>query len=113
VTTVIFMRVPFWFVGTFLTNQGMHQMGLKIIKMGEARDALEFACDDASHHQTARAAWFDCGSQEGNLTLALISGWIERHPAKGMWLCPECSRKRDARTSAKSKNVPARSLTSV
>ena len=88
-------------------------MGLKIIEIGDTRAALELACDDSSHRHTGRAAWFDCGSHECNLILALTTGWTERRNAKGMWLCPECSRKRDGRTSAKSKNVPAGSLTSV
>jgi hypothetical protein len=87
-------------------------MGLKIIKMGEAREALELACDYPSHGDSARAAWFDCGSQEGNLALALTTGWTERRNAKG-WLCPECSLRRETRTNAKAKYVSARVLTSV
>ena len=71
-------------------------MGLKTIEIGGAREALEFACDDRSHGHTPRAAWFVCGSHEGNIALALTAGWTERHTTKKLWLCPECSRKRDA-----------------
>jgi hypothetical protein len=35
----------------------------------------------------------DCGSDFGNLSLAIAAGWIERRNAKGIWLCPSCVHK--------------------
>ena len=69
-------------------------MGLKTIEIGDAREALEIACDDRLHGRTPREAWFDCGSHECNVTLALAAGWTKRRTA-GTWFCPECSQRRD------------------
>ena len=65
-------------------------MGLKIFKIGDEREALELKCDSPKHRDEAPAAWFDCGSQTANLALAMTSGWSERHNANGAWLCPQC-----------------------
>ena len=65
-------------------------MGLTTIKIG-AREAVEIACDNAAHHGEQRTAWFDCGSDLGNLSLAMAAGW-ERRKTNGMWLCPRCAR---------------------
>ena len=64
-------------------------MGLRTIKIG-VREAVEIACDNAAHHGEQRTAWFDCGSDLGNLTLATAAGW-ERRKTNGMWLCPRCA----------------------
>jgi hypothetical protein len=54
-------------------------MGLKTIKIG-AREAVELACDNVAHRGEQPIAWFDCGSELDNLTLAMAAGW-ERRPA--------------------------------
>ena len=64
-------------------------IGLKTIKIG-AREAVELACDNVAHHGEQPRAWFDCGSDLGNLSLAMAAGW-ERRKANGMWLCPRCA----------------------
>jgi hypothetical protein len=64
-------------------------MGLKTIKIG-AREAVEFACDNVAHRGEQPIAWFDCGSDLGNLAIATAAGW-ERRKANGMWLCPRCA----------------------
>ena len=70
-------------------------MGHKIFAIGGAREALELSCDRPSHRQGAERAWFDCGTYESNLTLALVTGWMERRNKKGAWLCPQCASKID------------------
>ena len=52
-------------------------MGLKTIKIG-AREAVELACDNVAHHGEQPLAWFDCGSDLDNLTLAMAAGWERR-----------------------------------
>ena len=72
-------------------------MGLKTIKIG-AREAVELACDNVAHRGEQPIAWFDCGSELDNLTLAMAAGW-ERRNANAMWLCPRCAQqdlKRDS-----------------
>jgi hypothetical protein len=64
-------------------------MGLRTIKIG-AREAVEIACDNAAHRGEQRTAWFDCGSDLGNLSLAMAAGW-ERRKTNGMWLCLRCA----------------------
>jgi hypothetical protein len=64
-------------------------MGLKTIKIG-AREAVELACDSVAHCGEPPIAWFDCGSDLGNLSLAMVAGW-ERRNVMGMWLCPRCA----------------------
>ena len=64
-------------------------MGLRTIKIGE-RKAVELACDNVAHYGQQPIAWFDCGSDLGNLSLAMAAGW-ERGKANGMWLCPRCA----------------------
>jgi len=66
-------------------------MGLKSIKIG-VREAVEFACDNAAHRGDPSTAWFDCGSDLGNLLLAMAVGW-ELRKANGIWLCPRCAQK--------------------
>jgi hypothetical protein len=66
-------------------------MGLKTIKIG-AREAVELACDNTSHRGEQPVAWFDCGSDLGNLSLAMAAGW-ERRNADGTWLCPRCAQR--------------------
>jgi hypothetical protein len=63
--------------------------GLRTIKIGE-REAAELACDNVAHHGEQPIAWFDCGSDLGNLMLAMAAGW-ERRKVNGMWLCPRCA----------------------
>jgi hypothetical protein len=67
-------------------------VALKTFKIGE-RDALELACDGVVHRGEPPTAWFDCGSDLGNLALATAAGWTERRNAKGMWVCPRCAHK--------------------
>jgi hypothetical protein len=62
-------------------------MGVKIFGIGDGREAVELTCESPSHAGEARAAWFDCGSGSGNLSLAIAAGWMERRNAKGAWLC--------------------------
>ena len=69
-------------------------MGLKSVKIGE-REALELACDGVTHRGERPTAWFDCGSDFGNLSLAIAAGWIARRNAKGIWLCPRCAHKNE------------------
>jgi hypothetical protein len=57
-------------------------MGLKTIKIG-AREGVELACDNVAHRGEPPTAWFDCGSDLGNLALAMAAGW-ERRKANGM-----------------------------
>jgi hypothetical protein len=72
--------------------------GLKTIKIGE-REAAELACDSVAHRGEPPTAWFDCGSDLGNLTLAMAAGW-ERRNANAMWLCPRCAQQGSARNRA-------------
>jgi hypothetical protein len=72
-------------------NSGERFMGLKSINVG-AREALEFTCDRAAHRGEPAIAWFDCGSDLGNVELALAAGWRERR-VKRTWLCPQCAHK--------------------
>jgi hypothetical protein len=69
-------------------------VGLKSVKIGE-RAALELTCDGIAHRSERPRAWFDCGSDFGNLSLALAAGWKERRNAKGIWLCPCCAHKNE------------------
>ena len=64
-------------------------MALKTIKVGE-REAVELTCDNVAHGGEPPIAWFDCGSDLGNLMLAMAAGW-ERRKVNGMWLCPQCA----------------------
>jgi hypothetical protein len=66
-------------------------MGLKSINVGK-REALEIACDRV-HKGDPPTAWFDCGSDLGNLTLALTIGWTEWRSAKRKWFCAQCAHK--------------------
>ena len=78
-------------------QHGKPLMGLKTIKIG-AREAVELACDNVAHRGEQPTAWFDCGSELDNLTLAMAAGW-ERRNANAMWLCPRCAQqdlKRDS-----------------
>jgi hypothetical protein len=71
-------------------------MGLKTIRLDEAREGLEISCDDRTHDSTPRTAWFVCGPQEQNIMLALAAGWTEQRKSKELWFCPDCSQKREA-----------------
>jgi hypothetical protein len=64
-------------------------MGIERMKVAEC-ETLQFECDDLDHDENiaTRRAWFSCGSQEGNLKLAVACGWIE---AKSRWICPNCA----------------------
>jgi len=66
-------------------------MGVKILKIGAKREALAFVCDCPTHVGGARTAWFDCGSQSGNVSLAKAAGWIEGYEGPDAWLCPQCA----------------------
>lgn len=68
-------------------------MGCKVLAIGDVREALEISCDCPSHRGEARSAWFDCGTHEGNLMLALAAGWKRRRNNKDAWLCTQCARK--------------------
>jgi hypothetical protein len=72
-------------------------MGCKVFAIGDAREALELSCDCPSHREGAGRAWFDCGTYEGSLALALVTGWMQRRNNKGAWACPQCARKNDGR----------------
>jgi hypothetical protein len=72
-------------------NSGERFMGLRSINVG-GREALEFTCDCAAHRGEPATAWFDCGSDLGNVELALAAGWRERR-VKRTWLCPQCAHK--------------------
>jgi hypothetical protein len=74
------------------TGKGKAFMGLRWFKIGE-REALELACDGVAHRGDRQTAWFDCGSDLGNLSLAIAAGWMERRNAKGTWLCPRCAQR--------------------
>ena len=52
-------------------------MGVKVLKIGAKREALALVCDCPAHVDGARTAWFDCGSQSGNVSLAKAAGWTE------------------------------------
>ena len=65
-------------------------MGLKSLNIGQ-RKALEIVCDGV-HKGYPPAAWFDCGSNPGNVELAIVAGWRERR-VKRTWLCPQCASK--------------------
>ena len=75
-----------------LCNRETTQMGCKVLAIGDAREALELSCDCPSHEGQGQA-WFDCGTYEGSLTLALVTGWTQRRNDKAVWLCPQCARK--------------------
>ena len=72
-------------------------MGRKFFAIGDAREALELSCDCPSHREGAGRAWFDCGTYEGSLTLALVTGWTQRRDNKDLWACPQCARKIEGR----------------
>jgi hypothetical protein len=65
-------------------------MGVKILKIGAKREALALVCDCSTHVDGARTAWFDCGSQSGNVSLAKAAGWTEGYGGPDAWLCPKC-----------------------
>ena len=65
-------------------------MGLKPFKIADDREAIELKCDSPRHRGEKPTVWFDGGSRAANLTLALTTGWKERHNSKGAWLCPQC-----------------------
>ena len=67
-------------------------MGLKSFNIGE-REALEITCDSVAHRGELPTAWFDCGSNLGNLALAIAAGWTEWRSAKRKWFCPQCAHK--------------------
>jgi len=78
-------------------------MGCKVFTIGDAREALELWCDCPSHREGVGRAWFDCGTYESNLTLALVSGWMQRQNDKGAWLCPQCASKIDGKSRSRIK----------
>jgi hypothetical protein len=65
-------------------------MGVKFLKIGAQREALALVCDCPTHLTGARIAWFDCGSQSGNVSLAKAAGWSEGYSGSDAWLCPQC-----------------------
>jgi hypothetical protein len=87
-------------------------MGVKIIGIGDGREAVELTCDSPSHVGEAGAAWFDSGSGSGNLALATAAGWMERRNAKGAWLCPQCV-ERNTKKRGGSKNMPTNIVPTV
>ena len=72
-------------------------MGYKIFAIAGEREALELSCDYPSHRQGPGRAWFDCGTNKGNLALALVTGWAPPRNNKGAWLCPQCASKIDGK----------------
>jgi hypothetical protein len=76
-------------------------MGCKVFAIGGAREALELSCDCPSHREGAGRAWFDCGTYEGNLMLALAAGWKKRRKDKDAWACPQCARKIEGKTRSR------------
>jgi hypothetical protein len=68
----------------------MVTMGVKILQIGAKREALALVCDCPTHGDGARTAWFDCGSQSGNVSLAKAAGWTEGYGGPDAWLCPQC-----------------------
>jgi len=84
-------------------------MGYKIFAIGGEREALELSCDYPSHREGVGRAWFDCGTNKGNLALALVTGWTPPRNNKGAWLCPQCASKIDgkprSRTTTEAKLV--------
>jgi hypothetical protein len=73
-------------------------VGLKSFQIG-GRKALELTCDGAAHRSDPQTAWFDCGSGQGNLALAIAAGWAERRSPRPMWLCPQCAHKNTLKQS--------------
>jgi hypothetical protein len=70
---------------------GMATLGLNIFKIGAEREAAALSCDCPAHGGSARTAWFDSGSQSGNLCLAKAAGWTEGRSGRGAWICPQCA----------------------
>jgi len=71
-------------------ERGTVSMAVKILKIGAKREALALVCDCPAHVDGARTAWFDCGSQSGNISVAKAAGWIEGY-GPAAWLCPQCA----------------------
>jgi hypothetical protein len=69
----------------------MADVGLKILKIGVERKAAALSCDCQAHGSSPRTAWFDGGSQSGNLDLAKAAGWTEGRC--GAWICPLCAQR--------------------
>jgi hypothetical protein len=73
---------------------------------------VELACDNVAHHGDRLVARFNCGSDLGNLTLAMAAGW-ERRKTDVMWLCPRCVQqdlKRDSVRDVPTKRPAAKAL---
>jgi hypothetical protein len=83
-------------------QRGEPILGLKSLNIGE-REALEIVCDGA-HRGEPPTAWFDCGSDLGNLALALVIGWTEWRNTKRKWFCPQCAH-RNALKRSSSRNA--------
>jgi hypothetical protein len=66
-------------------------MGLEIFKIGLDRDVAAVSCDCPRHGESARTAWFECGSHAGNLSLAKAAGWVEGRRGDATWICPQCA----------------------
>ena len=78
-------------------EKGEAIMGIKALQVGAGREALEIVCDGAKHSGGPRSAWFDCGSNLGNLALAVAAGWLELSHAGKKWLCPQCAHRKTPR----------------
>jgi hypothetical protein len=80
--------------GPPMTLGNMRALGVKLGLIAapfRGRYPPDGGCGPKSAANSERPrAWFDCGSDFGNLSLALAAGW-ERRKANGMWLCPRCA----------------------
>jgi len=67
-------------------------MGLRTFIVYAEREAVEVACDARAHdNDNTRTAWFDCGSNDANLRLAMTTGWRTDGHDDAKWLCPGCA----------------------
>jgi hypothetical protein len=67
-------------------------MGLRTFIVSAEREAVEVTCDARAHdNDNTRTAWFDCGSNDANLELAIAAGWRAGVRDEAKWLCPQCA----------------------
>jgi hypothetical protein len=67
-------------------------MALRTFIVYAEREAVEVTCDARAHdNDNTRTAWFDCGSHDANLKLAIAAGWRSDGHDDAKWLCPECA----------------------
>jgi len=85
-------------------------MALRTFIVYAEREAVEVTCDARAHdNDDTRTAWFDSGSHDANLRLAMTAGWRAGGHDDVKWLCPECADEAShTKRPAKSKRARSR-----